>query len=332
MTRHATTGPDNHHGGRLSDACARFGGEPGAWLDLSTGINPEAWRPGAELQLDWRALPDPAALADLERTAAAYFGTNASLCAAVPGSEAGLRAIAHMLGLPGRHAALTYSTHAQAFAAQPAPPGSPASVLVLANPNNPDGAVLARDTLLAHLDEQERGGGWLLVDEAFVDCRPELSVADLVAEHRHLIVTRSFGKFFGLAGVRLGFVLAPSALLARLRNLMGEWPIGASALAFGREAYADRAWTERARARLPIAAARLDAMLHNHGLTAMGHCPLFRLIETPCARRLFEALAKRRILTRAFADHPHLLRLGLPGREDALARLDGALAAALRDG
>jgi cobalamin biosynthetic protein CobC len=323
------SGPLTHHGGRLTDARARFGGEAGEWLDLSTGINPIAWQPDLELRIDWRGLPDPAALADLERTAAIAFGAHPDLCSAVPGSEAGLRALAHLLQLPGRHAPLSYSTHAQAFVGAPA---ADASVLVLANPNNPDGAVLTRDALLALLDDQERSGGWLLVDEAFVDCQPDWSVAELVSEDRRLIVSRSFGKFFGLAGVRLGFVLAPPALLRRLRHLMGEWPVCAAALAFGRAAYADSAWIERTRVRLPQAAARLDAVLRGHGLAASGHCPLFRLIETPWAQRLFEGLAHRHILTRPFADHPRLLRIGLPADDHDLLRLDAALAATLRDG
>ncbi len=321
--------PLTHHGGRLNDARARFGGEASDWLDLSTGINPNSWPPGPELRLDWRALPDPAALADLERAAATRFRADPDLCAAVPGSEAGLRALAHLLGLPGRHAPLSYSTHAQAF---PRAPAAGPSVLVLANPNNPDGVMFTRNALLAHLANQKRDGGWLLIDEAFVDCTPEWSVADLVADDRRLIVTRSFGKFFGLAGVRLGFVLAPSPLLAQLRNLMGEWPVCAAALSFGHAAYADSEWTERTRAQLPEAAARLDEVLLGHGLRASGHCPLFRLVETAAAPRLFEALARRHILTRPFANNPRLLRFGLPSGDDAMSRLDAALSAALRNG
>lgn len=318
------------HGGRLTDARLRYGGAAEAWLDLSTGINPNAWSPLSDPSPDWRTLPDPATLADLERIAAAMFGADPGLCAAVPGSEAGLRALAHLLRLPGRHAALCYGTHADAFA--PAASDAQPCVLVLANPNNPDGIVLTRDALRAHLDRQERAGGWLIVDEAFADVMPECSVADLVAEGRRLIVTRSFGKFFGLAGARLGFVLAPAPLLARLRHLTGEWPVCAAALAFGRAAYADAGWIAEARARLPQAAARLDAVLARHDLTARGRCPLFRLVESSTAGSLFAGLARRQILTRPFADHPHLLRFGLPGCAADLARLDEALGSTTRDG
>ena len=323
------SGPLTLHGGRLTDACLRFGGEAGDWLDLSTGVNPQPWQRGAPLEIDWRALPDPAALADLEETAALAFGANPDFCAAVPGSEAGLRAVAQLLQLPGQSAPLTYSTHAQAFAGIPEGNGS---ALVIANPNNPDGTVLSRTMLLEKLADQERAGGWLLVDEAFVDCRPGWSVADLVADHRRLIVTRSFGKFFGLAGVRLGFVLAPHALLQRLRHLMGEWPICAAGLAFGPAAYGDQAWIGQTRAWLPQAAARLDGVLRRYGLAPSGHCPLFRLTRTSAAARLFDGLARRHILTRPFSAHPDLLRFGLPGDDHALLRLERALAEICLDG
>lgn len=324
-------GPLTYHGGRLGDARARFGGEAADWLDLSTGINPNPWGPAGELALNWRALPDPRDLARLERTAAAHFGTDPALCLAVPGSEAGLRAIARVLGLPGVHLPLCYSTHAQAFTGVGATSHGP-SVLVVGNPNNPDGALITRETLLATLARQEAGGGWLIVDEAFADCVPEWSVAGEVAENRRLIVTRSFGKFFGLAGVRLGFVLAPAALLAQLRHLQGEWPVCAAALSFGSAAYADMPWIARTRAELPCAAGHLDGVLKRHGLVPRGNCPLFRLVETESAQDLFAALAGRHILTRPFTDHPQLLRFGLPVDADALARLDAALSVARRGG
>ncbi|MET1754333.1 threonine-phosphate decarboxylase [Novosphingobium sp. RD2P27] len=318
------------HGGRISDACARFGGKAEDWLDLSTGINPNAWPPPDFASPDWRALPDPGELARLESTAAAYFGTDPSLCLAVPGSEAGLRAVARILRLPARHLPLTYSTHKQAFAhAEPITgiegAGRSPSVLVLANPNNPDGALIPREVLLAALEKQERYSGWLIVDEAFVDCAPEWSVADCVTENRRLIVTRSFGKFFGLAGVRLGFVLAPSDVLAQLRQMQGEWPVCAAALSFGTRAYADSDWIARTRAALPAAAAQLDEVLVRHGLARRGGSPLFRLVEASRAAQVFTALANLRILTRPFADHPQLLRFGLPRDVEDLARLDTAL-------
>jgi cobalamin biosynthetic protein CobC len=323
-----------HHGGRLSDARAHYGGAAGDWLDLSTGINPISWAAPTETQFDWQALPDPRRLAELEATAAAYFGVDARLCCAVPGSESGLRALAQLLQLPGRHGSLSYSTHADAFA-EAAPMSNDdngRAVRVLGNPNNPDGRAIAPPDVLAALEQQERHDGWLIVDEAFADCIPHLSVAPQVADDRRLIVTRSFGKFFGLAGVRLGFVIAPAPLLARLRHLQGEWPVCAAAIAFGTPAYGDSAWIAATRSHLTATAAQLDRVLQRHGLAPSGACPLFRLVETSSARRLFEALARSRILTRAFAQHSQFVRFGLPGSADALARLDAALANVRADG
>lgn len=320
------------HGGCLSAARARFGGGPGDWLDLSTGINPRPWPISGSTGPDWHALPDPGDLARLERIAAAYFGADPELCLAVPGSETGLRALAGVLGLPGLHSHLSYGTYAQAFPRSGrAKAGTEPSVLVLGNPNNPDGAVTAREVLLRALERQESRNGWLVVDEAFVDFAPELSLAGEVAEGRRLIVTRSFGKFFGLAGIRLGFVVAPAEVLSRLRHGQGEWPLGAAALSFGADAYADTAWIAQTRADLPVAAERMDQILSRHGLMPHGSCPLFRLVETDAAQALFVELAREHILTRPFADHPRLLRFGVAADAEALARLDTALAAAHRD-
>jgi len=168
--------------------------------------------------------------------------------------------------------------------------------------------------------------GWLLVDEAFADCDPALSIAEMVGDDQRLVVFRSFGKFFGLAGVRLGFVLAPQDIVAALRERLGAWPLSAAAMAIGTAAYADRDWIAATRRRLPRAAAALDAVLVRRGHRPVGACPLFRLIERPDAHARFEQLARCAILTRPFADQPHWLRIGLPADAAALARLETALA------
>jgi len=320
------------HGGRMADARALFGGTAQDWLDLSTGINPNPWPGAATLVADWRALPDPRELRRLENQAAAFFEADPALCCAVPGSETGLRLLARILDLPGRRLPLSYNTHADAFADRhAAAPDSP-SAFVIANPNNPDGRLSSTERLLDMLERQEAEGGWLIVDEAFADCVHGGMIADTVREDRRLIVLRSFGKFFGLAGVRLGFVLAPSPVLARLRHLQGEWPVCAAALCFGTAAYADYTWIAATRSRLPVQAARLDAVLARHGLIAQGTCPLFRLVETERAQGLFASLASQHILTRPFAALPSLLRFGLAGNDADLARLDAALGKALANG
>lgn len=316
--------PWTWHGGGLDAAKRRFG--DGDWIDLSTGINPQPWPGAAGMTFDWRRLPDPEHLARLERVAAGYFGVDPRHVCAVPGSEIGLRVVGALIGGGTRHVTPGYRTHgamvAGSVATRWADTRDEDGSLILANPNNPDGRVMAADAVRALL---ERRTGWLLVDEAFADADPARSVAASVADERRLIVFRSFGKYFGLAGVRLGFVLAPQAIVAALRERLGAWPLSEAAIAIGTAAYADSSWIETTRRRLSGEAAALDAMLARHGYRAAGACPLFRLIEADDGRALFERLARRAILTRPFADEPRWLRIGLPADATALARLDAAL-------
>lgn len=318
--------PWTWHGGGLEAAKRAFGS--GDWLDLSTGINPHPWPGAAAMAFDWQRLPDPDALARLEAVAAACFGVDARHVCAVPGSEIGLRLTGTLLGGPARYIAPSYRTHGEMVAGSapitPAAARGHDGTLILANPNNPDGRATGAAAMQALLDG--RGpGGWLLVDEAFADTDPAASVAPLVDDGRRLIVFRSFGKFFGLAGVRLGFVVAPQAIVAALRERLGAWPLSAAAIAIGTAAYADRDWIAAMRRRLGEEATALDAMLAGRGFQPIGACPLFRLIETDNAHALFEQLARRAILTRPFADRPRWLRIGLPANANARARLEAAL-------
>jgi cobalamin biosynthetic protein CobC len=321
------------HGGGLAEASAAFGGAPGDWLDLSTGINPHAWPCASEMAIDWQRLPDPAALAELERTAAHYFGVPPATVCAVPGTELALRLLGDIVSADAVHRSPGYGTHAVAI-----PGSTPVTdrdlaeaarrgrTILLGNPGNPDGRLLAVSALRNLAAKTDASGGWLIVDEAFADSDPAISIARLVDRYPRLIVLRSFGKFFGLPGLRLGFIVVRGAVLDRFKALLGSWPVSAAAIAIGREAYRDTAWSVAMRGRLPREAEALDAMLRRHGLSPRGACPLFRLIETDDAAALFERLARRLILTRPFDYDPRWLRIGLPGDAAALARLDAALA------
>lgn len=320
-----------HHGGRLNAAMRAYPHAPTPWLDLSTGINPRPWSPPEALAVDSGPLPSVDALAKLEEAAARFFGAPPERFAAVPGSELALRLLG-VLGLPAPIVACepSYGTHRD-IADQSVPinqlqsaSGRQATLLV-ANPNNPDGHSLSPAEMLQVAARQRADGGWLVVDEAFADATPDLSVVPYLKGEEPVIVTRSFGKFFGLAGLRLGFFIAPPAVVARLRHIFGDWPVSAQAIAWGTAAYSDAAWIARARRELPQAAAELDAVLARHGLLATGSSPLFRLVETPQAPTLFDRLAHAGILTRPFADHPDWLRIGLPADADACDRLHRAL-------
>jgi len=320
------------HGGGLSAARAQFGEGAEPWLDLSTGINPHPWSGANTIDIDWRRLPEEDDLRGLEAAAADYFGCDADYVCAVPGTEVGLRLTGDLLKGPARHVEPTYRTHGEMMAGSVPIPFSElneaeGSALILANPNNPDGRLLDCDTLL---DLLERRGpeGWLIVDEAFADCHPDHSLADEVDDRRPLLVFRSFGKFFGLAGLRLGFMLGPRPIIAALRQRLGAWPVSAAAIAIGTAAYRDTGWIVRMRQQLRREADQLDAMLSTLGYQPQGASPLFRLIDCASALPLFERLARKGILTRPFDQNPTWLRIGLPGSVAERLRLQSAL----RDG
>jgi len=202
-----------------------------------------------------------------------------------------------------------------------------AQLVFIANPNNPDGRLVARDDLLALAAHMRRSGGLLVADEAFMDVGP--ADASLASEtgRGNIVVLRSFGKFFGLPGLRLGFALAAPQTAARLAALLGPWAVSGPALAAGTTALADRAWIEATRTRLAKAAGRLDLVLTEAGLGIVGGTSLFRLVHTQTAGDVFHHLGRAGILVRRFADHPDWLRFGLPASEQARRRLQCALAA-----
>jgi cobalamin biosynthesis protein CobC len=312
----------------MGEAAALFPNAPLPWIDLSTGINPHAWAgPRADFAALQR-LPDPTETAALEAAAAASFGVDAARVAAIPGAESGLRLLPRLTGAANVGIlSPTYGGHAEAWAAAGRDIHLAATVealphteaLVIVNPNNPDGRTIPAKTLTGMVTESRV----LIVDESFGDITPHLSVAGEANDR--LIVLRSFGKFFGLAGVRLGFIIAGPAIIAQVRAAFGDWPVSAEALAAGTAAYADHEWADATRARLQQDAERLDAMLAKAGLELLGGTTLFRLCATPQAARWFEHLARHGLLVRPFAQQPNWLRFGFPGTEAAWLRLQAAL-------
>jgi cobalamin biosynthetic protein CobC len=326
------------HGGRLAEARRRFPQAPEPWIDLSTGINPKPY-PARPAEAAARArLPDPEETAALEASAAAAFGVGAAAVLATAGAEAAIRLLAHALtarrvGIVqptyGGHAAAWRAAGAQVEAVDREALGSAEGfdVRVVVNPNNPDGARLPPERLVELAARTAARGGWLIVDEAFVEVAPELSVIGCLGvanAPERLIVLRSFGKFYGLAGLRLGFAAACPEVAADLRRRQGEWPVGADAIAAGRQAYPDEAWAQATRARLAVEARRLDDLLERAGFAVVGGTSLFRLAAAADAPARFERLARVGVLTRPFRDNPSCLRFGLPP-DDAWARLEAAL-------
>lgn len=314
-------GPD--HGGGIDAAAARFGGTRSDWLDLSTGINPVRYPlPGMPPEA-WTALPDRAAAAALEAAARELWQVPAGLgVLAAPGASA---LIARLPGLArtGRVAVPepTYNEHARAFrlAGWEVVQGGPAAAKVVVNPNNPDGRRWTATTAPDGLSD----GGLLAIDESFADAAPGESLAALLSRPG-TVMLKSFGKFWGLAGLRLGFALGDPGLVGRLAEMLGPWPVSGPALAAGTAALRDRAWAEATRLRLSADAARLDRLMAGAGAEVIGGTALFRLYDVGEARLWQERLARARIWTRVFPWSRGWLRLGLPGPGD-WDRLEAAL-------
>jgi len=325
------------HGGDLAAARRLFPDAPKPFIDLSTGINPYPYRPPPLPPEAFSRLPDSAAIAALAAIVAKTYGApSPAHVVPSPGTQILLPLVAG-LARPGRAAVVTpaYGEFARAAALAghdvvevgALADAGDCQLVLIGNPNNPDGRLHARNDLLALAAALRSHGGMLVIDEAFMDVGPpEHSLAPGV-DGGGIVVLRSFGKFFGLAGVRLGFVIAAPDLAARIGAILGPWAVSGPALAAGMAALADTAWIEQTKTRLAAAAARLNAMLTGAGLDIIGGTSLFRLARTAAAGELFDRLGRSGIWVRGFADQPHWLRFGLPGDENGWQRLQSALAA-----
>lgn len=319
------------HGGRVRAAAQRYGISEHDWLDLSTGINPNGWPVPVLPQNIWQHLPQDDD--ELYAAAQSYYGTASLL--PVAGSQAAIQALPR-LRAPGRVAIVmpSYAEHAHAWqrhghqviptsAAEILHISDDVQVVVIVNPNNPSGKLFSRDELLRLHERLAARGGWLIVDEAFMDAAPEHSLASASPRAR-LIVLRSVGKFFGLAGARVGFVLAEQKLLHALAALLGPWPIAAPSRYVTTLALRDSTWQQATRHAFTLAAQRLSGLLTRHGLVPDGGCDLFQWVCRADAASVHDQLAQRGILTRLF-DQPHSVRFGLPRDEAQWVRLAAAL-------
>lgn len=318
------------HGGNIDEAVAAHGGKPEDWLDLSTGINRVSY-PVPDLPARaWQALPTREETAALAHAAARAFDTVATV---VPlAGVSGAIALSPLLakGNKARVLAPTYGEHADALKSH----GwkvkevsrlkqlAGADLAVVVNPNNPDGRRYQPGELAKVADDV----GLLVVDESFADPEPELSLAPrLGPATKRIVVQRGFGKFFGLAGLRLGFAVTGAKRAARMNELAGPWPVSGAAIAIGQQALADTAWQQATRERLIEGAARLDKLAEGAGWALLGGTPLFRTYRTGDGAAAQSLLAKSHIWTRSYPEERGWLRIGLPGTEDDWSRLEGAL-------
>lgn len=310
----AQTSNNRDHGGNLDAALRIYGGDRGDWLDLSTGINPEPYPVGRVSPPAWAALPSETMLSSLKRAAASAYGTDADV---IPfhGAQGAIQAMPHLAET--RRAGIltpTYNEHRAALVTAgwrvedvtslDALCGADMAVVV--NPNNPDGRRVDPKSLTA----LARKVGLLVVDESFVETDEALSVAPNVSSN--VVVLRSFGKFYGLGGVRLGFALARGLIAERLADLAGPWPVSGPAIEIAIRAFDDAAWRAETHKRLAGDAKRLDTLAVSAGWDLVGGTSLFRTYATPNAVATQAALAQNRVWSRIFPYSDRWLRLGLP--------------------
>jgi len=312
-----------------------FPGAPEPFVDLSTGINPHPYPIPVLLPHIFAQLPQAGALADLRACACTAYGAP-SQSNVVP--AAGMQSLVTQIAgaaPQGRTCIVgpTYAEHARALhiagrdveMVDGLAPLGEAALGVVVNPNNPDGRVFAREELLAIAERQRRHGGMLVIDEAFMDVAPRENSLAADVEAANLVVLRSFGKAYGLAGLRLSFALAAPDFAARLRASLGPWPLSGPAAVVGARALSDKPWLEETRATLAHAATRLDGILEAAGFTPAGGTPLFRFVQHGDAPDVFERLGRAGLFVRRFAEEPKWLRFGLPATEDEWQRLKAAL-------
>ncbi|MBC07725.1 threonine-phosphate decarboxylase CobD [Thalassospira sp.] len=342
------------HGGAVDRAANRYGIPAKEWLDLSTGINPIAYPVPKIDSTHWQRLPLTSELEDLKAAAKQYYGlpTSAHLVAA-PGTQALIQTIPFWLkdrsgGQAGTVNVMgpTYGEHERCWrragydcdihqtdpadrithATSILQAAAPGAVVILVNPNNPDGALFAPSDIVELGKLAHARNCWLLVDEAFMDCKPDQSVCSQIDQMPSTIILRSFGKFFGLAGARLGCAVMAVDLASDLENRIGPWAIPGPTLVVGTTALLDQDWQEDARARLSSDAERLDRIIsENSQLVLTGGTSLFRYYEGSDCDALADHLGKQGILVRLFDHDPNKVRFGLPGHERDWDRLEKAM-------
>jgi cobalamin biosynthesis protein CobC len=327
--------PLAYHGGGLSAARLLFPQAPEPWIDLSTGINPQAFPCAGLSEEAFTRLPEAEVIHGLESAAAKSFGLGAGAdLVAAPGTQSLIQWLPRLwpvakVGILG----FTYAEHENVWAASGAQVTTisdldqlaEADAAVIVNPNNPDGRLVSLRDLLALARKMAARDKILIVDEAFIDLLPH---GKSLAPHLPLpgvVVLRSFGKTFGLAGLRLGFALCEVSVAKKLRAALGPWSVSGAAVEIGVKAYGDEEWLAQNAAWLARNGARLDALLREAGFETLGGAPLFRLARHPEAGRIFARLCAGGILTRPFAAKPDWLRFGIPRDEADFARLSDVL-------
>ncbi|WP_313609199.1 threonine-phosphate decarboxylase CobD [Rhizobium sp.] len=323
------------HGGNLGRARLMFPEAPEPWIDLSTGINPHSYPHSPIPASAFARLPEPDAAEELKGLAAASFGApSARHVSLSPGTQMLMPLLAHIAVERGAKSGAVlspaYAEHARTARMAGLTVTEVENIRDLSAHdyavvvNNPDGRITDREALLSLAETMRRKGGLLVVDEAFIETGGAESLAN-AAGHDALVVLRSFGKFYGMAGIRLGFAIAHPDIAGELEARLGPWAVSGPALHIATQALADREWQFSMRQRLAEEAQRMNGLLQKAGLTIAGGTSLFTLVRDHRAAELFEHLGRCGILMRIFDERPNDMRFGLPGAEEEWQRLEEAL-------
>ena len=319
------------HGGDLHAVTQAYPNNPQPWLDLSTGINPWPYPINTNsIPASLHKLPQQAHHSTLTAAAAEYYQCLQQNLLATPGTEIVFSMLPKLLVAKRvGFASLTYGDYRRAWqqteaeiltAENPLDLAEDVDVLIVCNPNNPDGRVFLPAELMAAYNKLRSRGGYLIVDEAYADLQPELSLASQTNQPG-LIVTRSFGKFFGLPGLRLGWVIASDRFKQDLQQLLGIWSVGSIALEIANQAYSDEHWHAHHLRKLRHARTALCAEISKADIQIVGTTDLYLLLSHPEANALWHQAAQNAVYLRAFDEHPGLLRIGIPPTEKDHARL-----------
>lgn len=298
------------HGGGLDAAILSYGGQRSTWIDLSTGINPVPYGIPEIAADGWTTLPDRAAADALIEAARQFWHVphSASIIAA-PGASCLIANMPYLSAAKTVHIhGPTYNEHAAAFVAagqtvsQDGTRAETCDAQVVVHPNNPDGKLWNAGGITAPFK---------IIDESFCDVCPDASLVQRTTEP-NTIVLKSFGKFWGLAGLRLGFAIGQPDLIATLADRLGPWPVSGPALQIGTAALRDKNWAAQTRTRLGQDTQRLDALMQAKGAKPLGGTTLFRLYDVGDAQAYQDKLAQAHIWSRIFPYSDRWLRLGLP--------------------
>lgn len=327
------------HGGDVLRASRDYNIPREQWLDLSTGINPEPYPVNNVANNSFFELPY--ITPEFNDAVARYYTHDTFL--AVAGTQVAIQALPQILAndavlLPDvgyqEHALHWQKCGAKAMFYAAMPEGdlvasihkhiehNSAQHIVIINPNNPTTACVSKQHILTWAKQLDTGY-YIIVDEAFVDAEPEKSVLTVDTLPENMIVLRSFGKFFGLAGVRLGFVFAHKKLLNVVKDHIGLWQVNGPAQDIAIQAFNNLAWQENARKKireanqctqrifLPLISLHIN---HQYIVTSAYHNPLFSSYVMPVAYayKINQFLAQHAILTRVILlENKHaILRIG----------------------